>query len=129
MACARCGGEFVARTSSSRYCSGTCRDIATGRARDPQAPHTLPDLPPRDCDQCGGSFTPRVDFQRFCSSTCGDRNAKARQQSGEHLPERRCDGCGGVFTPCRSFQRFCNRRCAQDHRNANRRVRSLEQAA
>lgn len=108
--CATCASEFQSPTRASRFCSYSCRDLATyGDTRPVYFPN---------CLNCGDVFTSR-DANRFtCSSECRQElDVKTRPVvpvKVEWRTERECPGCGCHFSPLYTPNMLtCSRRCSR----------------
>lgn len=68
LACARCGGSFVAKLPHERFCCRTCGTAANNRAKQEAAR----DRSPRPCRFCATVFTPGYGEFRshYCSALC-----------------------------------------------------------
>jgi hypothetical protein len=124
--CGVCGAAFPGRWSWQRYCSATCRKVATAReAKAKYAQKTEGYEPPAGtCETCGVIFRrarQRGRHRQWCSAECKRRGrvARARERAKGRAARRRgearaCDECGGMYRPwgrC-DGEGFCSRGCA-----------------
>jgi 5-methylcytosine-specific restriction endonuclease McrA len=74
--CAGCGGAFVPRSFSQRYCEARCRDLAYGLDPDRKRPPFT-----HSCSRCSEPFVSRRRDARYCSAACRKGALRERQET------------------------------------------------
>lgn len=82
--CARCGGEFTARSRDRIYCGDTCK-VAAYRERRAQGVRRVGSHEVV-CDECGTPFTSVRPEARWCSKECANRHWGRMRSRQRRLP-------------------------------------------
>jgi hypothetical protein len=72
-ACVECGGEFIPKSTLSRFCSQDCRKIYTTK-------NYKKNFQPKICTHCGKEFIPNSTGAKYCSEECRNKGKKKAEE-------------------------------------------------
>lgn len=123
--CKTCGNEHVAKLSTAKYCSNTCR-AAYNKIKNKRT---------QKCQYCNANFK-RYEKGTFCTFECStnqkkkEKSLRGLMSTLENLSD--CRHCGKRFFKTTHDKRFCTKRCSQKNlylrnKEKNKRIRKCEE--